>query len=106
MRILSSIKKDMNNMRQGLDKTEALINKLSNGNFPAVVLNVNLTQPKPFVTDYYFDTDSLHKGTLDFIKVRVVGESYSKVYPYSEFIKDYVEYSKKYVALHFPDWEP
>lgn len=106
MKILKSIKKDMANMRIGLDKTEALLEHLDDSNFPVIVLNIHMAVPKAFVVDYYYDFDAFHRGTLDFIKVRVVGESYSKVYSYPEFTKDYVEYTKKYVALHFPDWEP
>lgn len=92
-------------MKQGLEKMEKALSKLDNNSFPAIVLNTNLSIPKPFVADYYYDVDSVHRGTLEIIKVRVVGEGYSKVYNYTEFTKDYVEYTKKYVALHFPDWE-
>lgn len=92
-------------MRQGLDKLENALTTLNEDSFPVIVINVNLATPKPFVTDYYYDVDTVHKGNLDIIKVRVVGESYSKVYTYSEFLKDYVAYTKKYISLHFPDWE-
>lgn len=90
----------------GMEKTETLLDKLDNNSFPTIVVNIHLSVPKVFVTDYFYDFDAFHKGTLDFIKVKVVGESYSKTYTYTDFTKDYVEYTKKYVALHFPDWEP
>lgn len=104
MKLLRNIKTAINEQMASLESVKERISSLTRADFPKVVLDKHSALPKIYLARYFFD-DNIKKDGLNFIRVAVTGENYSKTYEYDDFKLKYVEYSHKYVQLNYPDDE-
>ncbi len=102
MKILKDIISSISKQKYTLDCVNEKISHLTDEDFPLVILDKLSHSPKLFTARYFFN-EEIKANDLSFIKVVVSGENFSKTYDFEDFRKQYVEYSKKYIRLHFGD---